>query len=31
MIVIVDDVSNDMSDDFCKMYARKYHNKITFI
>ena len=30
-IVIVDDLSTDMSDKFCQMYARKYPKKIHFV
>lgn len=30
-IIIVDDLSTDMSDKFCEMYARKYPKKIHFI
>ena len=29
-IVIVDDLSTDLSDKFCEMYAEKYPNKIIF-
>lgn len=30
-IIIVDDMSTDLSDKFCEMYARKHPDKITFI
>jgi glycosyltransferase involved in cell wall biosynthesis len=30
-IIIVDDLSTDLSDKFCEMYARKYPDKIVFI
>lgn len=30
-IIIVDDMSTDMSDKFCQSYARKYPSKITFL
>ena len=30
-IIIVDDMSTDLSDKFCEMYARKYPDKIVFI
>ena len=30
-ITVVDDVSSDLSNDICKMYANKYNDKITFI
>lgn len=30
-IIIVDDLSTDLSDKFCEMYARKYPTKIVFI
>ena len=30
-VVIVDDMSNDLSDKFCEMYAKQYPNKIVFI
>lgn len=29
-IIIVDDLSTDLSDKFCEMYARKYPNKIVY-
>lgn len=30
-IIIVDDMSTDLSDKFCEMYSRKYPDKIVFI